>query len=132
MVGPRVCKTIKDTGEACCQPPLREGEHCFWHEPENAEAAMEARRLGGKRRKREGSLAGAYQFDGIRSMDDLRRILEIAAYDALALENSMARSRVLIALVQAGTRLFEVSEFEERLSSVEDVLGPRPLPAGSR
>ena len=58
-------------------------------------------------------------------MSGLRRVLEIAAVDALSLENSVARSRVLIAVVQAGARLLEVGELEERLDSLEAAVGPR-------
>jgi len=123
----RMCQAIKDTGEPCQQAPLRERDHCLWHDPENAAAAKEARSLGGQRRRREGSLSGAFEFEGLGSPEDLRRILEIAAFDALALDNSVARTRVLIALVQAGVRLFEVSDLDARLKAVEALMKPREL-----
>jgi len=46
-------------------------------------------------------------------------------FDALALENSVARGRLLLAAVLAGARLLEVGEMEERLVAVEAALGPR-------
>ncbi|MCZ7577030.1 MAG: hypothetical protein M5U18_08335 [Dehalococcoidia bacterium] len=77
------------TGEDCRQAPLREKDYCFWHDPENAEAAQEARRLGQQRAKREGSVAAAMQVDGLASVPDLRRILEIVLFDTLALQNGV-------------------------------------------
>jgi hypothetical protein len=111
-------------------PPLRESRFCLSHDPEHAEAAQEARRLGGQRRKREGMLAGAYEFDGLHNSEDLKRLLDIAAYDALALDNSVARVRTLIALVEAGKKLFETTELEERVAQVESVMEAR-LKAGA-
>ena len=97
---------------------------CFWHNPETATEAAEARRLGGMRRRREGAVAGAYEFDGLGSAADLRRMLEIAATDCLALENSIARVRAITAIVQVGARLLEVGELEERVRAIEATLQP--------
>ena len=47
------------------------------------------------------------------------RILEIAVFDTLGLENSIARSRALAYLAQTSLRALEVGELEERLASVE-------------
>jgi len=41
---------------------MADSEFCWAHEPANAEAAAEARRLGGMRHKRESTVATAYQF----------------------------------------------------------------------
>ena len=128
----RTCTAVNQSREPCRQPPLRDGTLCFWHDPEHAQAAAEARRLGGQRRKREGTLAGAYEFSGLTGPHDLKRILEIAAYDALALDNSVARVRTLIALVQAGARFFEVTELDERLRALEAAMEPRLRAAGGR
>src|SRR5690606_36923084 len=112
----RICEAHNQTdGGPCRQAPLRGGTFCFWHNPDSAEAAAEARRLGGQRRRRESTLAGAYEFDGIDSPDDLKRLLDIATYDALALENSVARVRTIVAIVQAGSRLLEGMQIAERL-----------------
>jgi hypothetical protein len=122
----RRCKAANDQGEPCGQPPLRDADFCFWHDPDHATEAAEARRLGGLRRKREHAVAGAYDIAGLEDLPSLRRVLEVAALDLLGLENSIARSRALIAVVQAGTKLLEVGELEERVSAVERVLRQRP------
>jgi hypothetical protein len=126
MVGTKPsCRARNATGEPCRATPLRDQDVCFWHSPEFAAEATEARRLGGIRRRREGTLAGAYELEGLASVADLRRVLEIAAYDALGLDNSVARVRALTAIVQTGARLLEVGDFEERLLALESTVHPR-------
>lgn len=120
MVSPRSgCQGLNAAGEPCGAPPLRDQLLCFWHSPDHTSEAAEARRLGGLRRRREGALAGAYDFDGLGSTHALRRLLEVAAFDALGLENSVARVRTLTAIVQVGARLLETGELEERLTHLE-------------
>jgi len=102
---------------------LRDEPYCFWHSPDHSAEAAEARRLGGLRRRREKTLSGAYDFAGLESIESIRRILEIATLDALGLDNSIARARVLIAAAMAATNLLKVGEFEERLTALEAALG---------
>jgi len=56
------------------------------------------------------------------SIESIRRILEIAVLDALGLENSIARARLLIAGSLAAAKLLETGELEERLTSLEAAL----------
>lgn len=119
------CREHNASGAPCQATPLREQNVCFWHSEEHSAEAAEARRLGGLRRRREGALAGAYDLDGLGSTQELRRLLEVAAYDALGLENSVARVRALTAIVQVGARLLETGELEQRMSALEASLGAR-------
>jgi len=122
----RTCKAkVEASGEECRQSPLKERDWCFWHDPDNETVAADARRLGGQRRKREGTLSGAFELEGLGSIADLRRVLEIALFDSLALDNGVNRNRTLIAITQAGAKLLEVGEFEERLAAIESVMEPR-------
>ena len=59
MDSPRACRALKKNGRPCRAPALRAGSACFWHAAETREAAAEARRLGGLRRRREGTIGGA-------------------------------------------------------------------------
>jgi hypothetical protein len=119
------CRARNAGGEPCGAPPLHGQKKCFWHSAEHAAEAAEARRLGGMRRRREGTLAGAYELESLASVPDLRRLLEIASYDALGLENSVARVRALTAIVQVGARLLETGEIEERVAALEAVQARR-------
>ncbi len=93
----------------------------------------EARKLGGYRRRREGAAAVAYDFEGLGTIAQIRRLVEVAAYDTLGQENSIQRSRTLAYLAQTAAKLLEVGELEERLKAVEAALGPRmPRPLEGR
>jgi|TARA_B100000809_G_C15046590_1_gene497474 hypothetical protein len=89
------------------------------HSPEHAEEMAEARRLGGLRRRREVAVSGAYEFSGLQSVADIRRIVEIGVLDTLSLENSIARSRTLAYLAMAAIKLLEVGELERRIALLE-------------
>jgi hypothetical protein len=129
----RRCKGIVLlTGEACKQAPLRDKDLCYWHDPENEKAAQEARRDGGLRRKRESTLAGAYEFEGILTDGGIARLLDIAAFDTLAQEAGHQKSRTLIAIVLAAEKVVHAAEVEERLIALESVMGDRLKNGGRR
>ena len=128
----RVCKAVKDDGSQCEAAPLTGGEYCFWHDPEHAEEVAEAGRLGGLRRRREKTVSAAYDLEGLGSIQQVRRLLEIAALDTLGLENSVARSRTLAYLAQVALKALEVGEFQDRLQAIEAAMGPRLQTAGKR
>ena len=128
----RTCASIKQNGERCRQAPLQGEGHCFWHHPDYSEEAEQARKLGGQRRRREKITEGAYDLEGLDTLEGIRRLLNVALLDAIGLENSVARSRVIISGVLAAAKLLEVGEQEERLAAVEAALGPRLVKKGSR
>jgi hypothetical protein len=86
---------------------MRDADHCFWHNPDTADEVAEARRLGGLRRKRERTLGVAYDLAGLGDVASVRRVLEIAVLDTLGLDNSVARSRVLVGAAAAAAKLIE-------------------------
>ena len=132
MVVTRTCNARNEAGDPCRAAPLVDSEFCFVHSPEYATEMQEARRLGGLRRRREKTLAGVYDFDGLGSVEAIRRIVEVAVLDALSLDNSVARGRLLVACALAGAKLLEVGELEQRLSDVESALKPRLVKGGHR
>ena len=116
----RTCSFRKDSGEVCGAPPLLESDACFWHSPEHAQEVAEARRLGGLRRRKEQTVAGAYDFEGLGTVGEIRRLVEVAAVDTLSQENSIARSRTLAYLAQVSVNLLEKGDLDERLRALED------------
>ena len=125
MVISRTCKGHKQDGAACGAAPLQEGEYCYMHSPEHADEAAKARSLGGQRRRRESTLAGAYDVGPLDTVGGIRRVLEIVTFDGLGMEISVARGRLLIAAMQTATKLLETGELEDRVERIEDVLGPK-------
>ena len=110
------CAHQHPDGRPCGARPLRKGRFCWWHDPEKSAEADEARRLGGLRRRREKTVATAYDVGGLGDVPSVRRLLEIAILDMLGLENSIARNRLIIHGGEAATRLLEV-EREEALAA---------------
>ena len=127
----RVCQAVKEDGNRCEAAPLTDGEFCFWHSPDHTEEVAEAGRLGGLRRRREKTVAAAYDLEGLDTVPQVRRLLQIAVMDTLGLENSIARSRVLAYLAQVAIKTVEAGAFQERLAALETAMGPR-LAAGRR
>ena len=123
MLGTRRCLAKLADGRPCRASPMRDQAYCLFHSPDHSAEVAEARKLGGIRRRREQTLSVAYDFEGLGSTESIGRILEIATLDALGLENSIARCRVLIAAALAASRLLEVGELEARLAALEAALG---------
>ena len=109
----RLCAFRFPNGEPCHSPPLHDGDYCLMHSPEHAKEVQDARRIGGLHRKREVTLSAAFDFEGLETVDGIRRLLQIAATDALAMESSPARCRQLVYVALAALRVMEVRDFEQ-------------------
>jgi len=110
-------------GSRCRAGPQRERPYCFAHDPERAAEAAEARKLGGLRRRKEGTIAVAYDLPGLDSVAGIRRLLDIVVTDGVGMDNGIPRLRVLISTATAATNLLKVGELEERLAAVEAAVG---------
>jgi hypothetical protein len=107
MAARRTCAHVYVDERTCGAAPQRGKRLCYFHDPEKSAEAEEARRLGGMRRRKERTVAIAYDVSGLASIGDIRRLLEIAAFDALSMENSPARVRLLVNTASEATRLLE-------------------------
>jgi hypothetical protein len=122
----RACVYAKADGQPCQMAPLRDRPYCFSHDPDRAEDAADARRMGGLRRRKEGTIAVAYDLPGLDTVVGIRRLLEIVVTDGVGLDNGIARLRVLISTAVAAMNLLKVGELEERLAALEGVVLHRP------
>jgi hypothetical protein len=122
MLG-RACTYLMPGGRPCRATPLRDEPFCFWHSPESAEEAAEARRVGGLHRRKKKTVGAIYGFHGLRTIDDLQSLLETAAIETLALENTIARNRAIGGFLSVGAKLIETGELEARLAVLEAALG---------
>lgn len=133
VVSRRTCQTVKGDGGPCRSPPLRDGDFCFTHSPDHGEELAEARRLGGLRRRKERAVSAVYEFEGLQTIGDIRRVLHIAVIDTLRLENSVARARALAYLARVALRAVEMGEHEERLRALEEAVYRRAgIPGGGK
>lgn len=119
------------SGRPCRATPLREEPFCFWHSPETAEEAAEARRIGGLHRRKKKTVGAIYGFHGLRTVEDLQLLLETVTIETLALENTIARNRAIGGFLSVGAKLIEVGELEARLAILEAARGSEHADAGS-
>src|ERR1700674_2461851 len=119
------CSSQKSNGERCQATPVRLSGLCFWHDPDYAAEAKEAQRIGGLRNRTEATVAAAFGFEGLRTIDQIWRFIELAAIDTLRLDNGVNRNRTMGSLAQLAIKLLGVGEHEERIRALEDAFGPR-------
>jgi len=125
----RRCAYAKADGQPCRMAPLHDRPYCFSHDPERAEEAAEARRIGGQRRRKEGTIAVAFDLPDLDTVAGIRRILEIVKIDGVGMENGVARVRVLISTAVAAMNLLKVGELEDRIVALEQAIGVGRDPA---
>jgi len=125
MLTRRRCAGAKADGQPCQMAPLHERPYCFAHDPERAAEAAEARRMGGLRRRKEGTIAVAYDLPGLDTVAGIRRLLDIVVTDSFGMENGIARLRVILATASAATALLKVDELEDRRAVLEAALKQR-------
>ena len=118
----RRCVFPRSDGQPCQMAPQHDRPFCFAHDPERAVDAAEARRMGGLRRRKEGTIAVAYDLPGLDTVAGIRRLLDIVVTDAVGLDNGIPRLRVLISTAVAAMSLLKVGELEERLAALEAVV----------
>jgi hypothetical protein len=81
--------------------------------------------LGGLNRRKEQTLKAVYDIEGLETVPQIRRVLELALNGELALENSHNRSRVLISVAGAAAKLLETGELASQIEAIRSVLEPR-------
>ena len=119
----RGCTATTADGQPCGSPALRGEPFCNMHHPDHAAEVAEARRLGGLRRRKEATLASVYNLGDAGTVEGAARLLHIAALETLALENSVARNRTLVAAATASVRVIEAAELEARIAALESAAG---------
>ena len=116
------CAATTVWGAPCRMRPLRDSAFCFNHTPELAVRRAHSRKLGGLRRRR-ASPEGVPERIALRTVEEARALLERAARDALMLDLSPDRCRVLISAVGQALKVVEVGELETRIAALEERVG---------
>jgi hypothetical protein len=124
------CTALRNDGRPCRATPLIDEPFCFWHAPQTVEEAAEARRLGGLHRRKKKSVAAIFGFGGLRTIADNQALLETAAIETLAIENSINRNRTLATFVATAAKLIELGDLADRVAALEAAaLASRPSSA---
>ncbi len=119
------CKAKTATGAQCKAAALQGEKFCFTHSPSNGAARAKARKLGGER-NRTGHGGNADLLPAtVTTIPQATKILDYALAEIIPMENSIARGRLLIALVAGYINAFQAGELENRLAAIEAALKMR-------
>ena len=119
------CSAQTENGRTCQARALRGGSLCFTHDPGSGEARAKARRLGGQRRRVGHAADPSKAPDHVRSLTDVLAVLDYSLAEALVLENSVQRGRLLVALCGSFVEAIKTGELERRLAAIESSLPER-------
>ena len=112
------CKGTKGEGKYPCNAVPGASGYCFMHDPDRGAERAAARRRGGRGRHTPHSDA-ALPSTEIRTLDDVRGLLGYALAEALVGDNSIQRTRALVAIAGAFVEAIKVGELEQRLAALE-------------
>lgn len=119
------CKGIKSDGQPCRAHPKNGADYCFLHDPARGGEAAQARKRGGQR-VRPGHAAAVDALPAqVRTLDDVLAVLDYSLREALPLENSVARGRLLVAIAHAFIEAIKTGELENRMAAIEAALKVR-------
>jgi len=118
------CKSKTASGQPCQAQAITGSDFCFTHDPASAAARQAARKQGGLR-NRVGHSDGANLPAQVKTIDDVLKILDYALQEALPLENSVQRGRLLVSIAGAFTEAIRAGELENRLAALEAALKMR-------
>lgn len=122
----RKCKATRRDRTPC---PNAAGEsgYCFTHDPARGKERAEARRRGGEHHRTPKVADSSAVKTPIRDVPGVMQLLDVAALDTLAQENSPQRTKALVAVALAFFKGLEVGEIEQRLGAIEMALKMREV-----
>jgi len=115
------CKAINKFGEPCGGYALTGSEYCYIHDPARAADRAKTRKLGGHNRRTAHGGDSSTLPKTVRTMMDVYQVLDYTLAETIALDNSIIRTRALIALSEAYIHALEVGELEARILKLEEV-----------
>ena len=118
----RQCQAAGPDGRPCEAAPLRDRDFCFFHAPETAPEAAEARRVGGLRRRREKTVEVLYDLDGTDGVTRIGRVLNLVILETLSLDNGLGRNRTLLLALRVWMEFLRITDHEARLATLETLL----------
>lgn len=117
----RKCKAKRRDGTPC---PNAAGEsgYCFTHDPARGAERAQARRRGGERRRVPHAGNASKVPTQVRTLADVLAILDYALAEAVPMENSIQRGRLLVQIAHAFIEAIKTGELEARLLAIENAL----------
>jgi hypothetical protein len=116
------CIAMTAKGAHCRANAGKDSEYCFMHDPARGAECARARKLGGQRRRATHGGDTSTLPVNVRTLDDVFAVLDYALAEALPLENSIQRGRLLVAIAGAFVEAIKTGELEARLAAIENTL----------
>jgi hypothetical protein len=120
------CIAKTKRGVRCPNPAGASSDYCFSHDPARASARAAAHKRGGRARHTPHNPNAPALPADVRTLDDARAILAHVLAEALVMDNSIQRGRLLVSVATAALEFVKVGEIEVRLAAVEAALKARP------
>jgi len=117
MVAKKCAGKNKD-GSACRGYAGKASKFCFQHDPKQAKARSAARKAGGRANKTPHSKAKAPGM--VRDMPGVMELIDYVLAEALVLQNSLERGRLLVSIVGSYSSALQVGDMERRISDLEE------------
>jgi len=115
------CKAETQNGTPCRAAAGADG-FCAFHSPAHGKARATGRKRGGERHRTPKVADSSAVKTPIRDVPGVMQLLDVAALDTLAQENSPQRTKALVAVALAFFKGLEVGEIELRLEAIEAAL----------
>jgi len=119
------CKAMTKDGKYCQAQAIKGSQFCFIHDPAQGAARAQARKRGGERRRVPHAGKPETIPASVRTIDDVLKILDYALAEAMPLENSIQRGRLIVAIAGAFIEAIKTGELESRLMAIEAALKMR-------
>ena len=119
------CKAKTTSGQPCQAQAIKGDKFCFTHDPASGAARAKARKRGGQRRRVPHAGNPETLPAQVRSIDDVLKVLDYALAEAVPLENSTQRGRLIVAIAGAFIEAIKTGELETRLLAIESALKAR-------
>lgn len=115
------CTSKKRNGDPCRAYAGKNG-YCFTHDATKGKERALARRIGGLSTKKPHIADSSLIPSDVRSIDGVFTILNYALQESIVLDNSIARSRLLVSIAHGFIEALKVGELEKRLEALEMAL----------
>jgi len=117
----KLCKATKRNGKRCTTKAGPDG-FCSFHNPAHGKARAEGRKRGGQRHRVPHVADSSAVPKQVRTLDDVLAVLDYALAEAMPLENSVQRGRLLVQIAHAFIEAIKTGELEQRLAAIEAAL----------
>ena len=120
----KLCKARKNDNSEC-EAAASESGYCFAHDPARGQERAAARRKGGQA-TRAASLGNKEALPtSVRTVGDVLTVLDYSLIEAIALQNSVQRGRLLVSICSGYLEAIKIGEFETRLEAIEQALAAK-------